>query len=226
MGVENYHVIELVGEGSFGKVYKGRRKFTGQTVAMKFVMKHGKSDKDIHNLRQEIESSLTTYHAVGKVTSTASSEDNSGIFDAQSNIPDSKAVVGCSEDASGRVMLESIACITAMLTRVNEGLKELFSTPALQEVSGPNEAVKQILNHAKTSGLADQLCLCLATAGESLISGSSNMLRSACEACRAIWLPSILAFINVLRLHSAGIQVFPYPNCLRVDNGFESTNYC
>lgn len=84
MGVENYHVIELVGEGSFGKVYKGRRKFTGQvlifcisenffflffiilsaitcfvadfqTVAMKFIMKHGKSDKDIHNLRQEIE---------------------------------------------------------------------------------------------------------------------------------------------------------------------------
>ncbi|KVH88567.1 Armadillo-like helical [Cynara cardunculus var. scolymus] len=55
MGVENYHVIELVGEGSFGKVYKGRRKFTGQTVAMKFILKHGKSEKDIHNLRQEIE---------------------------------------------------------------------------------------------------------------------------------------------------------------------------
>ena len=79
MGVENYHVIELVGEGSFGKVYKGRRKYTGQvgtvwifittmclilclffslliqTVAMKFIMKHGKSEKDIHNLRQEIE---------------------------------------------------------------------------------------------------------------------------------------------------------------------------
>lgn len=55
MAVENYHVIELVGEGSFGKVYKGRRKYTGQTVAMKFIMKHGKSEKDIHNLRQEIE---------------------------------------------------------------------------------------------------------------------------------------------------------------------------
>ncbi|XP_050212738.1 serine/threonine-protein kinase TIO [Mercurialis annua] len=55
MGVENYHVIELVGEGSFGKVYKGRRKFTGQTVAMKFIMKHGKSEKDIQNLRQEID---------------------------------------------------------------------------------------------------------------------------------------------------------------------------
>jgi fused-like protein len=100
MGVEDYHVVELVGEGSFGKVYKGRRKYTRQvrlertyplllstglrwylgrsdrfcesiflhvkfnpfscliliqTVAMKFILKHGKSDKDIHNLRQEIE---------------------------------------------------------------------------------------------------------------------------------------------------------------------------
>ncbi|KAL8142701.1 hypothetical protein V2J09_015733 [Rumex salicifolius] len=55
MGVEDYHVIEQVGEGSFGKVFKGRRKFTGKTVAMKFIDKHGKSEKDIHNLRQEIE---------------------------------------------------------------------------------------------------------------------------------------------------------------------------
>ncbi|CAN0891054.1 Serine/threonine-protein kinase TIO [Linum grandiflorum] len=55
MGLESYHVIELVGEGSFGKVYKGRRKCTGQTVAMKFIMKQGKSEKDVHNLRQEIE---------------------------------------------------------------------------------------------------------------------------------------------------------------------------
>nr|XP_043610740.1 serine/threonine-protein kinase TIO-like isoform X2 [Erigeron canadensis] len=55
MGVENYHVTGLVGEGSFGKVYKGRRKFTGQTVAMKFILKHGKSEKDIESLRQEIQ---------------------------------------------------------------------------------------------------------------------------------------------------------------------------
>ena len=36
MGVENYHVVELVGEGSFGKVYKGRRKYTGQVRKEKF----------------------------------------------------------------------------------------------------------------------------------------------------------------------------------------------
>ncbi|MEW5307613.1 MAG: hypothetical protein WDW36_009992 [Sanguina aurantia] len=53
--MDNYHVVELVGEGSFGKVYKGRRKCTGQITAMKFIMKQGKSEKDIKNLRQEIE---------------------------------------------------------------------------------------------------------------------------------------------------------------------------
>jgi fused-like protein len=52
--MENYLVLEHIGEGSFGKVYKARRKNTGFTVAMKFITKHGKSDKDLRNLRQEI----------------------------------------------------------------------------------------------------------------------------------------------------------------------------
>jgi serine/threonine protein kinase len=37
------------------QVYKGRRKCTGQITAMKFIVKHGKSEKDLKNLRQEIE---------------------------------------------------------------------------------------------------------------------------------------------------------------------------
>lgn len=37
------------------QVYKGRRRCTGQITAMKFIVKHGKSEKDIRNLRQEIE---------------------------------------------------------------------------------------------------------------------------------------------------------------------------
>ncbi|TMW57103.1 hypothetical protein Poli38472_003028 [Pythium oligandrum] len=52
--MENYHILERIGEGSFGKVYRGRRKYTGQIVALKFVSKRGKSPKDLDNLRQEI----------------------------------------------------------------------------------------------------------------------------------------------------------------------------
>jgi fused-like protein len=52
--MDRYEVLELIGEGNFGKVYKGRRKFTGLMVALKFIPKHGKSEKDLRNLRSEI----------------------------------------------------------------------------------------------------------------------------------------------------------------------------
>ncbi|XP_038058960.1 serine/threonine-protein kinase 36-like isoform X2 [Patiria miniata] len=53
--MDNYHVLEMIGEGSFGKVYKGRKKYTGKVVALKFIPKLGRSEKDIENLRREIE---------------------------------------------------------------------------------------------------------------------------------------------------------------------------
>ncbi|EPY20964.1 fused, partial [Strigomonas culicis] len=53
--MENYTVVELIGEGSFGKVYKGRIKGSGQIVAMKFIVKKGKNEKELRNLRSEIE---------------------------------------------------------------------------------------------------------------------------------------------------------------------------
>jgi fused-like protein len=53
--MDNYHVLHPIGEGSFGKVFKGRRKHSGQVVALKFITKRGKTEKDLTNLRQEIE---------------------------------------------------------------------------------------------------------------------------------------------------------------------------
>lgn len=53
--VGDYRIIELVGEGSFGKVWKARRTGSLQTVAVKLITKHGKNEKDIKNLRQEID---------------------------------------------------------------------------------------------------------------------------------------------------------------------------
>lgn len=53
--MDNYHVLHPIGEGSFGKVFKGRRKYSGQIVALKFITKRGKTEKDLSNLRQEID---------------------------------------------------------------------------------------------------------------------------------------------------------------------------
>ncbi|XP_030064853.1 serine/threonine-protein kinase 36 [Microcaecilia unicolor] len=53
--MENYHVLEVIGEGSFGRVYKGRRKYSGQIVALKFIPKVGRPEKELKNLQREIE---------------------------------------------------------------------------------------------------------------------------------------------------------------------------
>ncbi|CAB1315822.1 unnamed protein product [Coregonus sp. 'balchen'] len=50
-----YHVLEMIGEGSFGRVYKGRKKFSGQVVALKFIPKVGRSEKELRNLKREID---------------------------------------------------------------------------------------------------------------------------------------------------------------------------
>ncbi|XP_077361402.1 serine/threonine-protein kinase 36 isoform X2 [Festucalex cinctus] len=53
--MNSYHVLELVGEGSFGRVHKGMKKFTGQVVALKFMPKMGRSNKELQSLKKEID---------------------------------------------------------------------------------------------------------------------------------------------------------------------------
>nr|XP_009943621.1 PREDICTED: serine/threonine-protein kinase 36 [Opisthocomus hoazin] len=60
--MEEYHVLEMVGEGSFGRVYKGRRKHSAQVVALKFIPKVGRSEKELKNLQREIEIMRGLHH--------------------------------------------------------------------------------------------------------------------------------------------------------------------
>ncbi|XP_053550788.1 serine/threonine-protein kinase 36 [Bombina bombina] len=53
--MELYHVLEPIGEGSFGRVYKGRRKHSGEIVALKFIPKVGRSEKELRGLKREIQ---------------------------------------------------------------------------------------------------------------------------------------------------------------------------
>ncbi|XP_051478768.1 serine/threonine-protein kinase 36 isoform X2 [Apus apus] len=60
--MEKYHVLEVIGEGSFGRVYKGRRKHSAQVVALKFIPKVGQSEKELKNLQREIEIMRGLHH--------------------------------------------------------------------------------------------------------------------------------------------------------------------
>uniref|UniRef100_A0A8C9EUI2 non-specific serine/threonine protein kinase n=1 Tax=Pavo cristatus TaxID=9049 RepID=A0A8C9EUI2_PAVCR len=60
--MERYHVLEVIGEGSFGRVYKGRRRCSAQVVALKFIPKVGRSEKELKNLQREIEIMRGLHH--------------------------------------------------------------------------------------------------------------------------------------------------------------------
>lgn len=53
--MEDYHLISQIGEGSFGRVYKARRKYTGRLVAVKMISKLGQSKDDLTSFRREID---------------------------------------------------------------------------------------------------------------------------------------------------------------------------
>ena len=52
---DQYDIGVLIGEGSFGRVFRGRHKTTKDIVALKIITKSGKSEKEIENLRKEFE---------------------------------------------------------------------------------------------------------------------------------------------------------------------------
>uniref|UniRef100_A0A0K8WKI3 non-specific serine/threonine protein kinase n=1 Tax=Bactrocera latifrons TaxID=174628 RepID=A0A0K8WKI3_BACLA len=53
--MNRYTVSALIGEGSFGRVYKAVRKEDAQVVAIKVISKRGRSSRELKNLRRECE---------------------------------------------------------------------------------------------------------------------------------------------------------------------------
>ena len=78
--MENYHLISQIGEGSFGRVYKGRRKYTGRLVAIKMINKLGQSKDDLVSFRREIDLLQKVSHPnVMKMLSVSRTAANSAV---------------------------------------------------------------------------------------------------------------------------------------------------
>ncbi|XP_066602931.1 serine/threonine-protein kinase fused [Prorops nasuta] len=60
--MEKYEVLRQVGEGSFGQVYKARKRADGEIVAFKVIRKRGRSLKELKSLRQECEIQRHLHH--------------------------------------------------------------------------------------------------------------------------------------------------------------------
>ncbi|KAB0794350.1 hypothetical protein PPYR_11189 [Photinus pyralis] len=60
--MDKYEVVGLLGEGSFGRVYKATKAGTSSVVALKVITKRGKSLKEIKGLRQECEIQRGLHH--------------------------------------------------------------------------------------------------------------------------------------------------------------------
>lgn len=60
--MDKYDVIGLLGEGSFGRVYKAKQHSDGNFVALKVISKRGRSAKELKGLRKECEIQRYLHH--------------------------------------------------------------------------------------------------------------------------------------------------------------------
>ncbi|XP_017088363.2 serine/threonine-protein kinase fused [Drosophila bipectinata] len=75
--MDRYTVSSLVGQGSFGCVYKALRKADGKMVAIKVISKRGRSARELKNLRREceIQARLKHPHVIEMIESLESKMD-------------------------------------------------------------------------------------------------------------------------------------------------------
>lgn len=62
MGLDDYVILEQTGRGSYGRVNKARHRATGTIVAMKFIDKKQRKEKEVAGIRREIEILTSLQH--------------------------------------------------------------------------------------------------------------------------------------------------------------------
>uniref|UniRef100_A0A453ALE2 non-specific serine/threonine protein kinase n=1 Tax=Aegilops tauschii subsp. strangulata TaxID=200361 RepID=A0A453ALE2_AEGTS len=112
-------------------------------------------------------------------------------------------ILASTVDPSGRISRESTACLALMLSRVISVLKASISSESPNPVE---ESLVNIIDHARKSQLLELLCECLIASGSDIISGSTNMVPAACEACKAIWY-----LAHAVDIVSLGAHNFSFP---------------
>ena len=60
--MDKYEIIEVIGEGSFGRVFRGSRKSDGFPVALKLIPKTGHTDRELASLRSECKIQMSLSH--------------------------------------------------------------------------------------------------------------------------------------------------------------------
>ncbi|KAG8303443.1 Serine/threonine-protein kinase 36 [Homalodisca vitripennis] len=60
--MEGYKILCLVGEGSFGRVFKAKRRDTKEVVALKIIRKCGRTQKELLSLRSECQIQKHLHH--------------------------------------------------------------------------------------------------------------------------------------------------------------------
>lgn len=60
--MEKYKILEAIGEGSFGRVFRGQCQKSGKIFALKFIPKRNKVERELQSLRRECEIQKELFH--------------------------------------------------------------------------------------------------------------------------------------------------------------------
>ncbi|KAA0201534.1 hypothetical protein HAZT_HAZT005426 [Hyalella azteca] len=104
-----YKVLEAIGEGSFGKVFRGECRDTQRIVALKFIPKHLKGDSELISLRRECEIQRGLFHP-NIVLMLDSFETEREVVAVSEYVPQQLCALLQANGALNEVMVRGIAC--------------------------------------------------------------------------------------------------------------------